>query len=948
MKQNISRLIICVLLVMASTVFSAAFTQQPTCVDRVDSVSITFAVSTNTDVTVEVLDSAGKVVRHLGTGVLGDNAPKPYMKNSLVQTLFWDKKDDKGFPWYGSYNIRVGLGLSASFDRIFGWNGNYTHRYIPRAMAVDTAGNIIVTDWFGSVRGNGQTSMYDRNGNYIRTLVPYPNNLPEERLKGYGRLEVRGKKSPVFYLGFHGCPVPEYFNPTRQGMIVAPQGWLVMINSKGDGAWYGRQAAKTRLLVFGLDGGCARDTIYGPTLTQELTTGGQLAVTADGKYVYATGIREGFWSTTTPTQVVYKALLDDTAQAKIFKGENKVAGSGNDHFNVTKGIAVDNAGNVYVADSGNSRIVVYDSNGTYITEEPFTNPELLQMNMKTGELYVLTLPGSNIIRVTRFTPLPDFNVSLVKVISTGNYWDHKPVFALDWHSAIPRIWGGGYSVNFVLDDMGDSMVVKNITTLKTMTDRSDPNDAEWPWHIAVDQNEEFLFAGSINWTKINLTTGVMTKMPTIKGRDITPGTDGTFYTWGKTSYLDSTVMRYNKQGVAIAFDSGPMEFTTSQTFFRGPNMGGRGFCQGPNGDFYMLRSERTVPAILTVYDKSGHKKRDSLLVMPVEAASIQVDKDGNLYTAVNVRPKNLAYPDYFKQPSPFLPNPWANGQYRIGWPYAKMNYYLYLIGSLFKFPSTGGTILPTTEAYSEELPTNTTVPSVQINGGYNEGRKITGAEWQYFGVGPLPASSGHIPIDHGDNVCRCHSPRITVDLNGRVVFPDPMSHSVGILDANRNEIIRFGEYGNADQQGPEITFQYPTFVQAVNQSVYVSDPGARRVMRVKLSYTVSATTNGVVMSEKLLLPATINGNLIRTYPVPFNPVVNVEWIQEKEGSATVSAHTIDGRLLKTIASGYFNSGVNRLQWDGCDNASNKVASGVYIIRISAGGKSYNKKVFTGK
>jgi DNA-binding beta-propeller fold protein YncE len=43
-------------------------------------------------------------------------------------------------------------------------------------------------------------------------------------------------------------------------------------------------------------------------------------------------------------------------------------GSGNGQFNNPGGAAVDSAGNIYVADTGNSRIQKFDSNGNYLTK----------------------------------------------------------------------------------------------------------------------------------------------------------------------------------------------------------------------------------------------------------------------------------------------------------------------------------------------------------------------------------------------------------------------------------------------------------------------------------------------------------------------------------------------------------------------------------------------------
>jgi len=98
-----------------------AFTKKP----RVrflghDRYEVSFAVKGFCDVTVAVVDGAGKVVRHLASGVLGKNAPAPFQKNSLSQTVFWNGKDDLGrySREPGKLKIRVMLGLQPEFDRV--------------------------------------------------------------------------------------------------------------------------------------------------------------------------------------------------------------------------------------------------------------------------------------------------------------------------------------------------------------------------------------------------------------------------------------------------------------------------------------------------------------------------------------------------------------------------------------------------------------------------------------------------------------------------------------------------------------------------------------------------------------------------------------------------------------------------------------------------------------
>src|SRR2546423_612253 len=65
----------------------ADFSAVPKVEDLGGSLRLTFGVTKYTDVTVEVVDAAGKRIRALAAGKLGANPPAPLQANSLKQTL---------------------------------------------------------------------------------------------------------------------------------------------------------------------------------------------------------------------------------------------------------------------------------------------------------------------------------------------------------------------------------------------------------------------------------------------------------------------------------------------------------------------------------------------------------------------------------------------------------------------------------------------------------------------------------------------------------------------------------------------------------------------------------------------------------------------------------------------------------------------------------------------
>ena len=70
------------------------FSEAPRLACDGDQVEITFTSKGWCDVTVVVEEkAAGRILRHLASGVLGPQAPAPFQKSALHQRLIWDGKD---------------------------------------------------------------------------------------------------------------------------------------------------------------------------------------------------------------------------------------------------------------------------------------------------------------------------------------------------------------------------------------------------------------------------------------------------------------------------------------------------------------------------------------------------------------------------------------------------------------------------------------------------------------------------------------------------------------------------------------------------------------------------------------------------------------------------------------------------------------------------------------
>jgi photosystem II stability/assembly factor-like uncharacterized protein len=170
---------------------------------------------------------------------------------------------------------------------------------------------------------------------------------------------------------------------------------------------------------------------------------------------------------------------------------------------------------------------------------------------------------------------------------------------------------------------------------------------------------------------------------------------------------------------------------------------------------------------------------------------------------------------------------------------------------------------------------------------------------------------------------------------------------------------------------------YPNHIYAgTDLGVYASTDGGSTwqgfnegVIDILLAFDLSISntnrklrvaTHGNGVFERDLLPGTISGvetsaltaldfTLEQNYPNPFNPLTTIAYSVTKPAAVTLKIYNVHGREVRTLlASKPENAGRNQIIWDGRDDQGVKVASGIYVYRLEAGGFVQSKSMVLAK
>ena len=101
-------------------------------------------------------------------------------------------------------------------------------------------------------------------------------------------------------------------------------------------------------------------------------------------------------------------------------------------------------------------------------------------------------------------------------------------------------------------------------------------------------------------------------------------------------------------------------------------------------------------------------------------------------------------------------------------------------------------------------------------------------------------------------------------------------------------------------------------------------------------------SGGGVGVDPGLASAPVSLSLSQNSPNPFRGSTLVRFAVPQSGPVDVSVFDVTGRLVANLVNGSLAAGPHSVSWDGSDSQGNRVASGIYLYRIQAGGESLTK------
>ena len=836
---------------------------------------VRFEIDKPDDVLLRVVDRQGKVLRMLGCGLLGPNAPEPFVKDTLRQAVDWDGKDREGHPVPAGCQVQLAVGLKPRFVRFVGHDpGQLLGKVI--WLEVDPQGRLYVQ--LGTGRKIDPVILrFSREGEYLDMVYP---SSPQVLAASGKRIEDVWP----FVTWYEGEAIPHRprswptFVPYRADslipfpMRIASDGTVYFAEAT---TGYPRWASKGELFrLFTTH----VDRFWFLQTMPLMYSIGPFAIDGRGYGYLVTSTAEKCTGTYPPT---LKALSDPKAPGTIRKvnlktgqlqadfeynglqrretpsaylGVTQTVSAANKHdrskpdpacddpqrFPDLVDLTVDPAGRILVADGWPRRVKVYAANGRYLGELSGLEVQGRQRAFQDLRGIAWSKDGFYLLGAFRDQAEKTFLVRCdgdplhPRVVWLVPLDGHARHLAVDRAAKPPLIWvgcGDGPASLSRIEDLGDKAgEVRNVGGRPQKR-------FSYPWSIAADEGGR-LFVHDRDRESLIRTTDTLSdwKEVPLRGAPVSMLVDRPrgrlllSYSLGENGYYSKERL---EEGGLICFDLCSLQ----------------------------RRPFRLKPA----YSNEELTKRDKLFARRPDAyypwaktyggLFAGVDAEGNLY----VRDADRGQKWHKATPTDKVPCAGVIRKYASDGTIADEAY--------CRLHNTGGGVVMDSRGcfYAVELP-RTNWLDVVHNFTAAIGDKSFGAVPSRGGV-PIRTQSGFTHVVKMDarggardtdtelwahrgvsctngGGCYCDWPDIHLAVDGadRLFVADVDLHMIKVLDTAGNMLARFGRWGNAETvPGPDgnprqLGFRMIYCLAAADDTLYVSDKDLRRIAQVQMEY----------------------------------------------------------------------------------------------------------------
>jgi HEAT repeat protein len=553
---------------------------------------------------------------------------------------------------------------------------------------------------------------------------------------------------------------------------------------------------------------------------------------------------------------VFRVKWGENEKPAPFVGTPGTPGGGETGLRDPCAIAFDAKGTLYVADRGNHRVVAFDREGKLVGQVLVNWPRQLVVLPETGVLYVTS--GFKQAELLKFR-----SMAASKPVAALHLQSPYPILALDTSSTPSAL----YVANMGLPEPGEG---KQKELLVRLLDRgtsfqiskvlSADDPPRQPLLYGVDRERERVYGSWFvgEWWRMDGQTGEIERFDTLLSpksngiTEIAAGAGGVLvHVKGELGRLDHALrpLPFPSLGTYIA------EFDNEDAI---RCYCGHGVCLAPDGDIYWIHERKgdAKPMRLSALNAEGTIKKDSLITFETGSpAGVRVDRQGNIYVIDHLKPLDQLIPEDLK----------GKAERR------RLDLFMHHYGSLLKFRPTGGRVTLIDKAKARKI--DLKPGQKQFTTAEGQANFVAeGVEWSYFGVSmirPARLRAG----------CRCWTPRFDLDDYGRVFVPDELRCRILVLDANGNEIMSFGRYGNVDDHEPGVALADPRTVMVSRKAAYVGDMTNQRIMRVPLRSEARASCEVII--EGVPSPLSRALRKLRKEAVRKSPHLdaNLDWIR---------------------------------------------------------------------